>query len=235
MCLLLEATYNPLKAGGPPLATDDTGTPGHNKWEINLAYTRTNTIHEKNTDFSLDVNYGFGERIQLNLVLPHNHIDQDEDGEDSHVGDIQFATKYRFIDEKNFFCSISVTPTISLPTDRHRTKPDFFLPLEFDRNIKNLYLGSQIGYIIHQEKEDENELFYGFFSEYPVSKKIDVLGEISGFLVNHEKARSPQFNAGLRYKLNDLLSVMGSGGTSFEGRNSDEPDFFGYIGIRFNF
>ncbi len=235
ICIVFETSLSSLNAGGPPLITDDTGTPGHNKWEINLAYTRTNTIHEKTTDFAIDANYGLGERTQLTLMIPYAYIDNDEDGKDSHIGDIQLATKYRFLDETDWLFSVSVTPTISLPTDRHRSKPDFFLPLEFDRNIKNLYLGSQVGYIIHQEKGVNNELFYGFFGEYPVSEKIDAVGEVSGFFVNHEKANSPQFNTGLRYRFSDFLSVMGSAGTSFEGRNSGEPDFLGYMGIRFNF
>lgn len=235
ICFLFETSVNPLIAGGPPLVTDDTGTPGHNKWEINLAYTRNNTIHEKTTDFTVDANYGLGERTQLNLMIPYTYIDNDEDGKDSHMGDIQLATKYRFIDETDWFFSVSVTPTISLPTDSHRSKPDFFLPLEFDRNIKSLYLGSQIGYVIHREKDHENELFYGFFGEYPVFGRIDVVGEISGFFTNHEKANSPQFITGLRYRFSNFLSAMGSAGTSFEGRSNGEPDFLGYIGIRFNF
>ncbi|MFQ5964246.1 MAG: transporter [Candidatus Scalinduaceae bacterium] len=235
ICLICETSVNPLIAGGPPLVTDDTGTPGHNKWEINLAYTRTNTIHEKTTDFTVDANYGLGERTQLNLMIPYTYIDNDEDGKASHIGDIQLATKYRFLDETDWLFSVSVTPTISLPTDSHRSKPDFFLPLEFDRNIKNLYVGSQVGYTIHQEKGVNNELFYGFFGEYPVSEKIDVVGEVSGFFVNHEKANSPQFNTGLRYRFSDFLSVMGSAGTSFEEGAVVNQIFLGTLGIRFNF
>ncbi len=175
ICLLFETSVNPLIAGDQPLVTDDTGTPGPNKWEINLAYTRNNTKLEETTEFSIDANYGFGEKTQLNLVIPHTYINHDEKSNVNHLGDIQLATKYRFIDEFDGLFSVSTSPAIFLPTGNQRSKLDFFLPLEFDCNFKNLYFGSEIGYFIHREKEDENELFYGFFSEYTVLERIDVL------------------------------------------------------------
>lgn len=224
-----------LMGGGPPLVTDDTGTPGHNHWEINLAYTERNTIHERATGFILDANYGLGERTQLNLVIPRNSLDHDENGKDSGPGDIQAAAKYRFIDETGLFPSISATPAVFLPTGDERTRPDFFFPLEFDRNIKSFYVGAQIGYFIHQEKGAHNEVFYGIFGERPVSKKIDVVGEIFGFVTEDEETKPPQFNAGFRYRFSELFSVMGSAGRSFGDRNSGEPHFLGFFGVRFNF
>ncbi len=235
ICLLFKTSFNPLIAGGPPLVTDDTGTPGTNKWEINLAYTRNNTKLEEATEFSIDANYGLGEKTQLNLVIPHTYINHDEESNISHLGDIQFATKYRFIEEFDGLLSVSTTPAIFLPTGNHRSKLDFFLPLEFDCNFKDIYFGSQIGYFIHREKEDENELFYGFFSEYTVLERIDVLGEFFGYVTKHTKTDAPQFNVGLRYKFNEILSVMSSAGRSFEGRDSGGEDFHSYVGLRFDF
>ena len=234
ICIVFETPLSSLNAGGPPLVTDDTGTPGHNKWEINLAYTRTNTIHEKTTDFAIDANYGLGEKTQLNLVIPRTYINHD-DGIVSHLGDIQFATKHRFFDESDWLLSVSITPTISFPTGNHRSKLDFFLPLEIDKHVKDLYIGTQVGYAIHREKDEENELFYGFFSEYPVCKGIDVVGEVFGYFTKHTKTDSPQFNVGFRYKFDNFLSIMSSAGRSFEGRDSGGEDFHSYLGFRFNF
>ncbi len=234
ICLIFETSVNPLIAGDQPLVTDDTGTPGPNKWEINLAYTRNNTKLEETTEFFIDANYGIGERTQLTLVIPHTYINRDEKSNLNHLGDIQFATKYRFIDESDRFFSVSTTPAIFLSTGNHRSTPDYFLPLEFDCNFKNLYFGSEIGYLIHRDKGVEDELFYGFFSEYTVFEKIDVLGEVFGFVTKHTKTDAPQFNVGLRYKFNELLSIMGSSGRSFEGRDSGGEDFHSFVGLRFN-
>src|SRR3954462_15636630 len=54
--------------GGPPMITDDPGTPGPNKWEINLAVAFEHRDGETSLDLpAIDLNYGVGERIQLTL------------------------------------------------------------------------------------------------------------------------------------------------------------------------
>jgi hypothetical protein len=54
--------------GGPPMITDDPGTPGPNKWEINLAVAWAHRPAETSLDLpAIDLNYGLGERIQLTL------------------------------------------------------------------------------------------------------------------------------------------------------------------------
>ena len=233
--IITELSLNVLMAGDSPMVTDDTGTPGHNKWEINLAHTRNNTKLEDAEEFSIDANYGLGEKTHLNFLIPHTYINRDEGNNISHLGDIQLSTKHRFIDESDWFLSVSTTPTILLPTGNHRSKLDFFLPLEVDKHIKDLYIGTQLGYTIHRKDGEENELFYGFFSEYPVSKRIDAMGEVFGYFTKHTKTDSPQFNVGFRYKFNNLLSIMSSAGRSFEGRDSGGEDFHSYVGLRFNF
>src|SRR3954454_19296239 len=57
--------------GGPPLITDDPGTPGDGKWEIELSFTAEKT-HRKTTYEAplLDFNYGWGDRIQLKYEVP---------------------------------------------------------------------------------------------------------------------------------------------------------------------
>src|SRR5215213_6069594 len=51
---------------GPPLITDDPGTPGDGRWEINLALTIEQTRAERALELPLlDINYGLGDHIQL--------------------------------------------------------------------------------------------------------------------------------------------------------------------------
>jgi hypothetical protein len=57
-----------LGQGGPPMITDDPGTPGDKKWEINLALAFEHRPGETAADFpAIDLNYGVGEHIQLTL------------------------------------------------------------------------------------------------------------------------------------------------------------------------
>jgi len=55
-----------LAQGGPPLITDDPGTPGDGKWEINVAFEAEKRGTQRSYAIPLlDINYGLGDRIQL--------------------------------------------------------------------------------------------------------------------------------------------------------------------------
>ena len=57
---------------GPPLVTDDPGTPGPDDWEINVVFTSESSVAEKRVELPLlDINYGWGERIQLKYEVPY--------------------------------------------------------------------------------------------------------------------------------------------------------------------
>src|SRR5215204_4515509 len=57
--------------GGPPLITDDPGTPGDGNWEVNLAVTYERLRDERVVEAPLlDVNYGVGKRLQLKVEVP---------------------------------------------------------------------------------------------------------------------------------------------------------------------
>ena len=61
-----------LAQGGPPMLTDDPGTPGSGVWEINTAYLEQRTTEERVRSFPhVDFNYGLGEHVQLKLRWPH--------------------------------------------------------------------------------------------------------------------------------------------------------------------
>jgi hypothetical protein len=50
--------------GGPPMITDDPGTPGNRKWEINLAVALEHRLGETSLDLpAIDLNYGVGENF----------------------------------------------------------------------------------------------------------------------------------------------------------------------------
>src|ERR1700739_3251895 len=61
-----------LKAqGGPPLLTNDPGTPGNGNWEINLGVMPV-LRHDVNQYQlpQIDLNFGLGDRIQLTYEVP---------------------------------------------------------------------------------------------------------------------------------------------------------------------
>ena len=57
-----------LAQGGPPMITDDPGTPGNGHWENNLAIAFEHRPNEWSIDApAIDLNYGWGDHIQLTL------------------------------------------------------------------------------------------------------------------------------------------------------------------------
>jgi hypothetical protein len=87
---------------GPPLVTDDPGTPGPNNWEINVAFTSESSVEEKRVELPLlDINYGLGEHIQLKYEVPYviSKI-QEQDTKNTGIDRSNAGVKWRFRDKK---------------------------------------------------------------------------------------------------------------------------------------
>src|SRR3954452_4474585 len=94
--------------GGPPMITDDPGTPGPNKWEINLAVAFDHRPDETSWDSpAIDLNYGAGERIQLTLQTAPVLLKRSHDGPIGGLGGTEAAWKWRFLDEEHDGISVS--------------------------------------------------------------------------------------------------------------------------------
>jgi len=82
------------------MATDDPGTPGDGKWEVNLGAIGTKKRDAWNVDVpDADINYGLGDRIQLNLDLPWTYTNAGGRWR-AGVGDTSVGVKWRFLDKE---------------------------------------------------------------------------------------------------------------------------------------
>jgi hypothetical protein len=83
--------------GGPPMQTDDPGTPGNNNWEINVAYTlQRTTAFDVYSVPIVDINYGVGPRIQLKYQV--SYLSQSTNGGplETGLGKSLAGVKWRF-------------------------------------------------------------------------------------------------------------------------------------------
>jgi len=65
--------------GGPPMLTDDPGTPGPGKWEDNIAFAFEHRPGETFYDTpQFDLNYGVGDHIQLAQQSTGGNVDQSQ-------------------------------------------------------------------------------------------------------------------------------------------------------------
>src|SRR4030095_16981995 len=109
-----------LAQGGPPLVTDDPGTPGHGRTELNVAFGfekfRDDTITEAP---SLDFNYGIEDRMQLKIEIPwligRSHPGPDASG----LGNLLVGFKVRFLDQDQAGFAASVYPQTEIVMSAH--------------------------------------------------------------------------------------------------------------------
>ena len=86
--------------GGPPLITDDPGTPGAGKWEVIFALTLEKTGQHWLTEVPvIDINYGLGERIQLKYEISGLIADEPGSGPQGGLSNSLVGFKWRFLDE----------------------------------------------------------------------------------------------------------------------------------------
>src|SRR6202521_3326235 len=87
--------------GGPPMITDDPGTPGDGQWEIKVAYLEDHTAVASARGFPhIDLNYGLGDHIQLKYETGYLFVSGvNSDGVKRDVDDSPLGIKWRFLDQ----------------------------------------------------------------------------------------------------------------------------------------
>src|SRR5215472_6053379 len=99
--------------GGPPMITDDPGTPGNGKWENNFAITFEHRPDETAYDVpQIDLNYGVGDHVQLTLQTAPVLLKRSGHGLIGGVGGTEAAVKWRFLDESRDGFDMSVFPRV---------------------------------------------------------------------------------------------------------------------------
>lgn len=224
----------------PPLLTDDTGTPGPGKWEINVGFTvdkrHTETHYETP---SLDINYGIGEHIQLNYSIPWVVLDSKGGGTKSGPGNSEIAIKWRFLDQDSHGIAMSVYPRVALnnPTssaDRGLADKGytFLLPVQMEKRIAGVNVNAEFGHAFRQLGGDQ--WIYGLVFGYKPLEQLEGLAEIHGIANNNLKKHEVVFNLGIRRDLGESYTLLASIGRSFHNA-SDQPKILSYLGLQLRF
>lgn len=150
---------------GHPLITEDTGTQGHRKWQIELTLdrSRSSAIRERSDSSAAVLSYGAGKSTDVILTVPYERtrtegeIHELTDG----LGDIEIAAKSRFFEFGQ--TSLAVRPGISFPTgdDRDglgsgRIVPSVFVVLSHEPAAWgfHLHLGYTANHNVHSERRN---------------------------------------------------------------------------------
>lgn len=223
--------------GGPPMATDDPGTPGDGHWEINLAAAGIHTRDAWNLDVpDADINYGLGEHIQLNLDLPWTYTNSGRRWR-AGFGDSSIAVKWRFLDKDDAHAfDLSVYPRYQASLSNYSERigvasPDreLFVPIEAATKVRGFDIAADLGRHIVQRDAD-------FWSA----------GIVAGHACGTEKAQclleihrewgggpaQTLLNLGLRWKVSDALTVLGAAGREFGHTSEDQARAKVYLGLQ---
>jgi hypothetical protein len=223
--------------GGPPMITDDPGTPGNGKWENNFAIIFEHRPNETSIDVpEIDLNYGVGEDIQLTLQTAPVLLKRSGHGLIGGLGETEAAVKWRFFDEATSGFDVSMFPRVifnvahssfgrGLADDGTR----FQLPFQAAKTFGRLHLDGEFG--PRASTVGRSEWLYGIVGGFDVSKSTMLMVEL------HDESRMNfsrdvlTLNFGLHHEFTETYILIVSMG--HELRSPDQPTaLIGYFGMQ---
>ena len=239
--LWVFANQSAFAQGGPPLITDDPGTPGDGNWEIHVAFTAEKRRSQREYESPLlDINYGLGDHIQLKYEAPWLILDERGQHTKAGLGNSAFGVKWRFFDQESCAIDMSVYPQFEFNTSNSAEDRglvdrgvEFVLPFQIEKSFGPISLNPEFGYVFREYHD--NEWIYGLAVGYEASSKLELLAEISGTTGQDFEDDELVFNLGARCELSETRTLLLSAGRSFRSDASGEPEFLLYTGLQFIF
>jgi hypothetical protein len=236
ICVL--AAHDARAQGGPPMITDDPGTPGNGKWEINIATTLDRLPHEQSWGLpALDLNYGLGERIQLTLQTSFIVLKRSAHGPIGGWGETEAAVKWRFLDEKTNGFSVSMFPRVLfhvLPSSVRRGLVDdgtrVQCPVQVARKFGAVDLDFEFGPVV--SSVGRSEWLYGIVGGTDVTKTTELMAELHGRARTSFTRDVLTVNVGIRKKLTDQAILIASLGHEVRTPADQPLAFIGYCGVQ---
>ena len=239
LAFLLSAAAASVAQGGPPLRTDDPGTPGDGNWEINLAATADRRPQERLYETPLlDINYGLGERVQVKFEIPWVIRTGDSAPTKAGLGDSLVGFKWRFYENKERAFEISAYPQCEFnnpnsSADRGLVDRGvrFLLPIEATKTIGPLDFNAELGYRITQY--GSNEWIAGLAAGRQVKPRLELLAELYNSGKTDGTEHDTSFGLGGRLKLREHLLLLFMAGRSFPDAGTEGPHLVAYGGLQF--
>src|SRR5947208_5856404 len=170
--------------GGPPMITDDPGTPGNGKWENNLAIAFERRPGETAYEVpAIDLNYGLGEHIQLTLQTAPVLLKRGGHGLIGGLGGTEAAVKWRFLDEATSGFDMSMFPrvlfNIAQSSARRGLAEDgtrFQIPFQIAKTFGRFHADAEFGPLI--SSVGASEFIYGIVGGVDLSKTTGLMAEV---------------------------------------------------------
>jgi len=234
-----------------PLITDDTGTQGKGKFqlEVNSEFNYDKEAKEGITTeatggaVATALSYGITDNIDVVLGIPYQWFKVKEDGEvtskENGISDMSLELKWRFFEKDGL--SLALKPGITLPTGDDKKglgtgRATYGLYFITTKEIEPWAFHLNLGYVRNENKADERkDIWYASLAgEVEVVKNLKVVANI-GVKRNPDDASNthPAFIlGGLIYSLSENFDIdFGIKG----GLNKPETDYSILAGIAWRF
>jgi hypothetical protein len=227
--------------GGPPLLTNDPGTPGNANWEINLGVMQVLSQHSNVFQVpQIDINYGLGDRVQLTYEVPY--VLQNSTGHPLQTGWSNGLPgfKWRFFQQDHGGWNISTFPQVEIQGPSESVKlglaeagTRLLLPVEVSKAVGPVHLDFEVGYYfpLHSPQSHEERII-GLAAGHEFTPKFELIGEIYNDSVMGVPPHDTTFDFGGRYRFHKGLLLLFMAGRSFAGNSSGQPEFIGYFGLQ---
>jgi hypothetical protein len=220
------------------MITDDPGTPGNGHWENNLAISFEHRPNEWSIDApAIDLNYGWGDHIQLTLQTSLAILKRSEHGAIAGMGGAEAAVKWRFLDEERSGFDMSMFPRIlfnitqsSVRRGLSENGTRFQIPFQLAKKFGRIDLDFEFGPLV--STVGRSEFLYGMVGGLEVSKKTTIMAELHGTSRTNFTRDALTLNFGWRHKLNENAIWIGSLGHELRAPQNDQLALIGYCGVQ---
>lgn len=244
--------------GGPPFITDDPGTPGNRHWEINMGWIADHNpanAYYQVPDF--DINYGWGDRIQLKYELPIAVATDPDNTTRAGLGESLLGIKWRPYEyhrageaksDENMLFSLGTYPQASInnPTSAVRrgiveNGPQYYLPVEFTAKLGPIGLDGEVGHWFGNQLLP-SRWGRGLIAGHEFSERLELYAEIydlqdANRIRELSKQRELTLGFGGRQTLDrdGHMRLLFMAGRAIQAvtRENSEPSWIAYAGIQF--
>jgi hypothetical protein len=260
LLLLASSIAAPLAwaQGGPPFITDDPGTPGNKHWEINFGWEADhNPANAYYETPDIDINYGWGDRIQLKYELPMAVYTDPNNTTRAGLGESLIGVKWRPYEhhkagkepsDENMDFSIGTYPQASInnPTSAVRrgiveNGPQYYLPMEMTAKIGPIDFNGEVGHWFGN-RLIPSRWGRGLIAGREFNDRFELYSEVydlqdANRIGNVPKQRELTLDVGGRQSLNrsNKIRLLFMGGRALQAvtRQNSEPSWIAYLGVQF--
>ena len=237
--------------GAHPLITDDAGTQGKGKFQLELSGQYNSDketvadVHIESTgaEVATTLSYGIIENADIVLSLPYQWGKVKEDGatayDEKGISDTTLEIKWRFFEKDGL--SLALKPGVSIPTGNDEKglgagKTGYHIFLIGSKDIAPWAFHVNVGYIGNENKVDEEKNIWhaSLATTYEVIKNLKLVGNV-GIERNPDKAADNDpafFIGGVIYSLAENFDI--DCGVKY-GLSSAETDWSLMAGMAFRF